>query len=353
MAAQREPHPDRLPIKLDSTSNGEFEPVPLGAARAPCARAGARGDRRRGAPGRREPAQLPAIDARCGGHARRVQQGVRRGRATRRPLRAARREPVRDDGSAGGARRRRVHLRRAAAPREPARRMAPGRRAQRVSRHAQQQLRQGRPRGVFFQRRAAEGRVLRQRHRDGRAVARAGRHGDQSARLRGRRRHTRGGQRARRQRAAAAARPLHADAARRDRRHGRAGRAVSGGRVQDLHAVRPARWRGGLLSRRRQVRHAVHRARAQARRAPHRRAQGPAVRPARLRILDLARHRPGGQAPPGHDVPDLPLGLRPQRQGGPVRRASQGRRRRAGALDAGGRQPDATCMPSSAAPGAT
>ena len=32
MAAQREPHPDRLPIKLDSTSNGEFEPVPLGAA---------------------------------------------------------------------------------------------------------------------------------------------------------------------------------------------------------------------------------------------------------------------------------------------------------------------------------
>src|SRR5215831_3431368 len=28
----REPHPSRLPIKLDSTSNGEFEPVPLGVA---------------------------------------------------------------------------------------------------------------------------------------------------------------------------------------------------------------------------------------------------------------------------------------------------------------------------------
>ncbi|HET7525574.1 MAG TPA: amidohydrolase family protein [Burkholderiaceae bacterium] len=31
---RRDPHPDRLPIKLDSTSNGEFEPVPLGPA--PC-----------------------------------------------------------------------------------------------------------------------------------------------------------------------------------------------------------------------------------------------------------------------------------------------------------------------------
>src|SRR5262245_2313535 len=32
MAEHREPPVDRLPIKLDSTSNGEFEPVPLGPA---------------------------------------------------------------------------------------------------------------------------------------------------------------------------------------------------------------------------------------------------------------------------------------------------------------------------------
>jgi hypothetical protein len=37
MAVHDEPQPDRLPIKLDSTSNGEFEPVPLGlAARHAC-----------------------------------------------------------------------------------------------------------------------------------------------------------------------------------------------------------------------------------------------------------------------------------------------------------------------------
>lgn len=32
MAMRGEPHPERLPIKLDSTSNGEYEPVPLGPA---------------------------------------------------------------------------------------------------------------------------------------------------------------------------------------------------------------------------------------------------------------------------------------------------------------------------------
>jgi len=32
MSEVRDPHPERLPIKLDSTSNGEFEPVPLPAA---------------------------------------------------------------------------------------------------------------------------------------------------------------------------------------------------------------------------------------------------------------------------------------------------------------------------------
>jgi hypothetical protein len=38
MPEHREPHPERLPIKLDSTSNGEFEPVPLElAARHACA----------------------------------------------------------------------------------------------------------------------------------------------------------------------------------------------------------------------------------------------------------------------------------------------------------------------------
>ena len=33
----------RLPIKLDSTSNGEFTPVPLDAGGAPCPHAGAGG----------------------------------------------------------------------------------------------------------------------------------------------------------------------------------------------------------------------------------------------------------------------------------------------------------------------
>ena len=32
MGPRRELQPEPLPIKLDSTSNGEFEPVPLGAA---------------------------------------------------------------------------------------------------------------------------------------------------------------------------------------------------------------------------------------------------------------------------------------------------------------------------------
>jgi len=53
MALPREPHPERLPIKLDSTSNGEFEPVPLGPvprhARALAREAIAEGSRHVGA----------------------------------------------------------------------------------------------------------------------------------------------------------------------------------------------------------------------------------------------------------------------------------------------------------------
>ena len=172
------------------------------------------------------------------------------------------------------------------------------RRPERVSRHAQQQLRQGRPRRVLLQRRTAEGRVLRQRHRDGRAVACAGWHGDQPARLR-----------CRRAPRAAAANAL--DGTERLLLHGRCMPTLPG-EIDGMDAqiaqfpvaafktytqFGPRDGAAGFYPRRRPLRHAVHRARAQARRAPHRGAQGPAVRPARLRVLERARHRASGQAP--------------------------------------------------------
>ena len=84
---------------------------------------------------------------------------------------------------------------------------------------------------------------------------------------------------------------------------------------------------------------AVHRARAVTESAQHLRAQGPAVRRAGLRILDLPRHRPGGQALSGHELPDLPLGLRSACEGRAVRRASQGRCRCADRVGRTRRQP--------------
>ena len=106
MAAQREPHPDRLPIKLDSTSNGEFEPVPLDAApRHACALAHEAIDAgaRRVAASRRGYLQsLLGAAATLGAFNKAFAAAGQRGGA----LRAAGREPLRDDGGAGGARRR-------------------------------------------------------------------------------------------------------------------------------------------------------------------------------------------------------------------------------------------------------
>ena len=276
------------------------------------ARAGARGASTTAAR-RARPARGGAtwLAAGRGGHAGGVQRRVRRGRQARRPLRAARARRRSSWRRRRPRWRRRIHLRRAAAPREPARRLAPARRAERVSRHAQQQLRQGRPRGVLLQRRDAEGRVPRQRHRDGRAVARAGRL----------RRPTRStsrppAPRARRPTRSTAPSGCCCTAAACPRCRARStawtrrraqfpvaafktytqfgpGDGAAGFFLDDDHFGTPFIERARKLGVKQ-----------------HRRAQGPAVRPARLRVLDLARHRPGGQAPPGHDLPDLPLRLR-------------------------------------------
>ena len=219
-----------LPIKLDSTSNGEFAPVPLDAV----ARAGARRARARRsttAARRRRP-----VAARLPGLARSARR--RRWRAFDRAFAAA--------GRRGGR-----YVLPAEAPFElaaaeaaiggddfifdvqlhhvnPKGAVAPARRARSAFRsmpnsncgkadHIECFSSGALLKDVFLDSDTAMG-VLS--HVPGGAD-------DQPARLRGRRRHARGRQRARRHRAAAAARPLHADARRRDRRHGRAGRRAS------------------------------------------------------------------------------------------------------------------------------
>ena len=302
----------RLPIKLDTTSNGEFAPVPLDAAARQRARwrtrpsttaRAALGLSRRALPRSRCSARRP----RCGAFNRAFAAAGRRGGRYALPDEAA----FELAAARGRARRRRVHLRRAAAPREPAGRLAPARRAQRVPQHAQQRLRPGRPRRVLLQRRAAEGRVPRQRHRDGRALARAGRRATPT-----------------RSTSRPPAPPATAanalDGSERLLLHGRCMPTLAGeidGMDAQAARFRPAAFKtytqfgppdgpaGFFLDDERHGTPFIERARKLGVRniAVH---KGLRVRPARLRVLDRARHRPGGAAPSRHDLPDLPRRLR-------------------------------------------
>ncbi len=78
------------------------------------------------------------------------------------------------------------------------------------------------------------------------------------------------------------------------------------------------------------ARHRDDREGAQARHPQHCDPQGAVVRAALVRALDLRRHRPRREALPGHQLPHLSLGLRREPAGGAVRPGAQGRRRRAG-----------------------
>ena len=84
-----DPEGKRLPIKLDSTSNGEFAPVPLWPANIEANRlAHEAAATQREAAGMLE-ASVPDLGLRRSQHAARLQRGQRRGRKDRRLLRAA------------------------------------------------------------------------------------------------------------------------------------------------------------------------------------------------------------------------------------------------------------------------
>ena len=119
--------------------------------------------------------------------------------------------------------------------------------------------------------------------------------------------------------------PGQSQPARRRRGHAAAEGKVRRLRLEDLHAVGTG-WHG-LLPRRRR-RHPLHRGGAPARRQGHLRAQGPAVRAEVLRAQPVPRHRPRREALPGRELPDLPLGLRRGRRGKGLRPEREGRRHR-------------------------
>ena len=81
-------------------------------------------------------------------------------------------------------------------------------------------------------------------------------------------------------------------------------------RVEDLYAVGRGRQRILPVGRRR---HPLHREGARARREGDLRAQGAALRQAVLRAQPVQRHRRGGQALSGCELPHLSLGFRHRR----------------------------------------
>ena len=84
-------------------------------------------------------------------------------------------------------------------------------------------------------------------------------------------------------------------------------REVGRQRLEDLHAVRSER-RGLLPARRR--RHSLHREGARPGRQEHLHPQGAALRPPLLRAQPVQRHRRRRQALSGRELPHLSLGLR-------------------------------------------
>ena len=88
---------------------------------------------------------------------------------------------------------------------------------------------------------------------------------------------------------------------------GRTGRALGRCRLEDLHAVGAGR--PGLLSVRSRHRRSVHREGAQPGRQGHLHPQGHPVRRAVVRAQPVRRRRRGSQALPGREFHHLPLGL--------------------------------------------
>ncbi len=283
MRSAVDPEGRRLPIKLDSTSNGEFVPVPLSSANHEANRlAHAAAERNARAAGYLEK-KLPGVRLRRRLHAPCLQRGERRRGAHGRVLRPAAGSGARAPGRALGGGPGRIHLRRAGP----------------LHRHAQGQL-QGPGR-------LHQGRVPRLRHRHDGAVLRA---------LATRRRagdHPGGGRRAQdrgeagRHPSPAPARPRQSQPAGRPGGHGRAGGPLGRLGVEDLHAVRPRRAR--LLPHRRRG-HPLRGEGARARREGDLHPQGAALRLALLRAQPVLRHRPHRQALSRREVPHLPLRLR-------------------------------------------
>ena len=172
---RHDPEGLRLPVKLDTATNGEFAPIPLGAvhrlANETALREATRHARGLGM-SRRE---FMVSAAGTATDVARDERGLRRRRQCRRGLRA---RPAGGEGSrarAGAARRRRVHLRRAGPLRGPRRAMAQGRAAarRRVPRHAGSDARRRGPDRAPGRPAVRPGRVPRFRHRLHGAVVRA------------------------------------------------------------------------------------------------------------------------------------------------------------------------------------
>ena len=270
----REPiDPDgrRLPIKLDTTSNGEFEPVPLSPAnrrsQPPRARGG---DAEREAAGPVAP-RLSRDGVRRGEHAARVQRGQRGRRQARRLLRPEPEAALDPQLAAARARAQgRVHLRRAGPLRRPDRRLGeesgpPARSSGRRRRAAGWRSGPARSshldclgpeefvKDVFMD---SDTDLMVLSFVPSHARRRAGH--DPGRRRGAPDRRPPGGHAP-----PAAARPRQPEPARRPRGDGRAEGELGRVRVEDLHAVRPGRQ--GLLPVRR-GRHALHRESARARR---------------------------------------------------------------------------------------
>ena len=119
-----DPEGQRLPIKLDSTTNGEFAPIPLDAslrhANALAAEWAQRASRNGSNQSRRE---LPGLRLRRSFHAARLQCRACARRARRRILRDLRTMPRSTAARRGRARQEGIHLRRAGSLRESDRRV--------------------------------------------------------------------------------------------------------------------------------------------------------------------------------------------------------------------------------------
>ena len=324
-----DPYGTRLPIKLDTTSNGEFVPVPLSRANLAANRlaheAATRNAKRLGLSRR----GVSRVRVRRGEHAPRVQRRQRGGRQARRLLRARARGRARAAARRGEARRQasssstcrgtswtRTAPGCASAPPDAFKWSPKAACAFAKEPGPRSHLALPRARGV------REGRVPRQRHRPDGAVLRALAARRRAARRSRRRTRCAGSSTACRARTGCCV-------------HGR----VNPNQPGDVEAMdelagsagRCSAWKtytqfgpggkGFFLSD--DVGIALHREGARARRQGHLRAQGTAVRQAVLRAQPVQRHRRGREALSGRELPHLSLGLRERRPRAGLRRAAR------------------------------